>query len=85
MKNTRDDLKFIQGISSKIEGVLNKAGFKNFEQIAKANSSKFNAVLAKAGLKGHAPYVNSWSEQAKLAGSGKWSDLVKKQKSLKKK
>ena len=65
--------------------MLKKAGYKNFEKIAKASSSKLNAVLAQAGLKGKAPYLNSWSEQAKLAGSGKWSDLVKKQKSLKKK
>ena len=65
--------------------MLKKAGYKNFEKIANASFSKLNSVLAKAGLKGQAPYVNSWSEQAKLAGSGKWSDLVKKQKSLKKK
>ena len=85
MRNSGDDLRFIQGVSTKVEGVLKKAGYINFERIAKATSSKLNAVLAKAGLKGQAPYVNSWAEQAKLAGSGKWSDLVKKQKSLKKK
>jgi len=43
-----------------------------------------NAVLSKAGYKGKAPYINSWAKQAKLASSGKWSDLVKTQKKLKK-
>ena len=84
MNNSGDDLRFIQGVSSKIEGVLKKAGYNNFEKIAKASSSKLNAVLVKAGLKGQAPFLNSWAEQANLAGSGKWSDLVRKQKSLKK-
>jgi len=64
--------------------VLKKAGYKNFEKIANAKLSKLNAVLSKAGYKGKAPYINSWTKQAKLASSGKWSDLVKTQKKLKK-
>ena len=64
--------------------MLKKAGYKNFEKLADAKVSKLNAVLSKAGIKGKAPYINSWAGQARLASSGKWSDLVKKQKSLKK-
>jgi len=64
--------------------VLKKAGFKNFEKIANAKVSKLNAVLAKAGFKGKVPYISSWAEQARLASSGRWSDLVRKQRTLKK-
>jgi len=41
-------------------------------------------VLTKAGFKGNVPFIKSWSEQARLASSEKWSDLVRKQKQLKK-
>ena len=64
--------------------MLKKAGYKNFEKIAKAKVSKLNAVLTKAGFKGKVPYISSWAAQAKLEVAGKWSDLVKKQKKLKK-
>ena len=64
--------------------MLKKAGYKNFDKIADAKISRLNAVLSKAGYRGKVPYINSWAKQAKLASAGKWSDLVKVQKKLKK-
>ena len=74
--DARNDLKIIEGIGPKIEGLLNQAGITTFERLAATNVKHRRKILDDAGpaYKVHNPAT--WKEQAKMALAGK---LVKKQ------
>ena len=77
---TPDDLKKIEGIGPKIEGLLQAAGIVTFAQLAEADPSRLLEILHAAGLRVNDP--STWPEQARLAASGDWEALQKLQESL---
>lgn len=79
----RNDLKIIEGIGPKIEQLLNQAGINDFQQLATAKVASIQEILNAAGprYKMHKPAT--WSQQAKLAATGKWEELKTLKRELK--
>ncbi len=68
-----DDLKQIEGIGPKIEGVLNAAGITTFAQLAATDVARLREILKAADVR--IGYPDTWPEQAALAAAGKWDEL----------
>ncbi len=79
----RDNLKIIEGIGPKIEELLNKAGIATFQQLATSPLTSLEKVLADAGPRYQMHVPSTWSEQAKLAATGKIEELKAWQAELK--
>jgi large subunit ribosomal protein L27 len=82
-KVKRNDLKLVEGVGPKIEGLLKEGGIETWEQFANAPIDKIQAILDEAGprYKMHDPAT--WSQQAKLAFEEKWEELESLQDKLK--
>ncbi len=80
---TKNNLRTIEGIGPKIEGLLNAGGIFTFQQLADAPQTTLTAILAAAGprYKMHKPAT--WNQQAALAAAGKTVELAKLQDTLK--
>lgn len=80
---TKDKLRLVEGIGSKIEGLLHEAGILTFRDLKAAEQSILKAILNKAGnpYKMHDP--STWGKQAALAAAGKMKELKKWQDELK--
>ena len=78
-----DDLKRIEGIGPKIEGLLQDAGISTFAALSKATNKKITGVLEAAGSRFRMAKPDTWKEQAKLAAAGKDAELKKLQDELK--
>ncbi len=76
-----DDLTVIEGIGTKVAGVLKSAGIHRLEQLAKATPDELKRALTAAGNRISNP--GSWPEQAKLAAAGQWDALQALQAQLK--
>jgi len=76
-----DDLTTLEGIGTKVAGVLAGIGITSFESLAKADIGTVKAALEAAGYKYMDPA--SWIEQAALAAKGDFESLKKLQDSLK--
>lgn len=74
-KSEKDDLKKIEGIGPKIEGLLNEGGFMTFAELAAGPTEKIQAILDAAGPRYRIHKPATWSEQAALARDGKWDEL----------
>ncbi len=76
-----DDLTKLEGIGSKVAGILEKAGITTFAGLVEAGAEKVNGILGAAGLQ----MMDSagWIDQAKLAAKGDWDALQKLQAELK--
>ncbi len=70
-----DDLKKIEGIGPKIEGLCNDIGIYSFEQMAFTTTDTLKKMLEDAGsrFKMHDP--TTWPAQAHLAANEKWDQL----------
>lgn len=79
----KDDLKKIEGIGPKIEGLLNAAGITNFQQLADASEEALQKILEEAGPNFKLADPGTWKKQAALAAAGKWEELSALQDSLK--
>lgn len=79
---TPKDLQIIEGVGPKIEGIFHKAGFENWDKIAKASLSELKDVLHDAGPRYRIHNPKTWSQQATLALEGKWEELVEYQQFL---
>ena len=82
-KFNQDDLKLIEGIGPKIEGLLNDAGINTWQELADAPEEKIQAILDEAGPRYRMHDPAPWSKQAKLAADAKWEELETLQDSLK--
>lgn len=82
-KITSNDLKFIEGIGPKIEGLLNDAGINTWKDLSEAPVEKLQSVLEEAGSRYKLHDPTTWSKQAKLAVDGKWEELLDYQEKLK--
>jgi large subunit ribosomal protein L27 len=78
-----NDLKIIENVGPKIEGLLKDAGFESWEAVANAELDKLQAVLDEAGSRYRMHDPGTWAQQAKLAAEGKWEELEALQDRLK--
>lgn len=77
-----DDLKIIEGIGPKIEGILHAAGIKTYAQLAAATVGSLEKIVREdAGIR--VAFPDTWPEQARLAAEGAWEALEKLQDELK--
>ncbi|MBK8491165.1 MAG: 50S ribosomal protein L27 [Saprospirales bacterium] len=74
-KVTVDDLKLVEGVGPKIEGLLNEAGISTWSELANADLSKLQAILDEAGSRYKMHDPATWAKQASLAAEGKWDEL----------
>ncbi|MGB5203100.1 hypothetical protein [Eudoraea sp.] len=72
-----DDLKVVEGIGPKIEGLFHNYDIKTWKDLSKTSVSKCQEVLDSGGdrYKVHDPA--SWPMQAKMCYEGKWKELYK--------
>ena len=82
-KVTQDDLKLVEGIGPKIEGLLNEAGINTWAELAAADQSKIQAILDEAGPRYRMHDPATWAKQAQLAAEGNWEELETYQDHLK--
>lgn len=80
--NNPEDLKVVEGIGPKIEGLLKDAGINNWTDLAAASEDRLQAVLAAAGDRYRLADPSSWAKQAELAAAGKWNELAEYQEFL---
>ncbi len=74
-KVAQDDLKLVEGIGPKIEGLLHDAGIKTWADLANADLGKVQAILDEAGPRYRMHDPATWAKQAKLAHEGQWEEL----------
>ena len=79
----KNNLRVIEGIGPKIEGLLNEAGIQTFNQLAKAKQADLKEILASAGPRYKMHNPATWTKQAALAAKGKREALAKLQAELK--
>ncbi|WP_020539418.1 helix-hairpin-helix domain-containing protein [Lewinella cohaerens] len=70
-----EDLKIVEGIGPKIEGLLKEAGIKNWSDMAAASVETLQGVLDAAGDRYRLAAPSTWAKQANLAAAGKWDEL----------
>ena len=78
-----DDLKRVEGIGPKIEGLLNAKDIVTWKQLAKTRVSFLQSVLDEAGPRYRIHDPATWPEQAGLAAAGAWEELAALQDRLK--
>jgi large subunit ribosomal protein L27 len=72
----QDDLKMVEGVGPKIEGLLHDAGITTWEQLANAPTEQVQGILDEAGPRYRMHQPTTWSKQARLAADGNWDELV---------
>ncbi len=78
-----DDLKMVEGIGPKIEGLLHEAGIKTWKDLAEAKVEDVQKILDEAGPRYRMHDPGTWARQAALAAEGKWEELEAYQDHLK--
>jgi predicted flap endonuclease-1-like 5' DNA nuclease len=81
--SVKDDLTKIEGIGPKIAELLNNAGIDTFATLAGTKKTSISQILTNAGSRYAMHDPTTWSQQAKLAATGKWEQLKKLQDELK--
>ena len=82
-KVNMNNLKVIEGVGPKIEGLLKEAGFETLEKLSKATKKQLTEVLSAAGNRYTMHDPSTWAKQAKLAAKGDKEALKKLQDELK--
>ena len=77
--NNPNDLKIVEGIGPKIEGLLKDAGINTWSELAATDVAKIQEVLDAAGDRFKLANPTTWPKQADLAANGKWSELTEYQ------
>lgn len=70
-----EDLKIVEGIGPKIEGLLKDAGINNWTDLANTAVDRLQEILEAAGDRYRLAKPDTWPKQAELAAAGKWSEL----------
>ena len=73
----QDDLKVVEGIGPKIEGMFKDNGIKTWKALSEASVAECQKVLDKGGKRYQIHDPASWPMQAKMCYEGKWDDLHK--------
>jgi predicted flap endonuclease-1-like 5' DNA nuclease len=76
---SQDDLKAVEGIGPKIEGLLHAADIKTWRALSETPVAKIQEVLTAAGSRFALADPGTWPEQAGMAADGKWDELQKYQ------
>ncbi|NJB36929.1 hypothetical protein [Croceivirga sp. JEA036] len=76
-KIKQDDLKIVEGIGPKIEGLFHNFGIKTWKELSETPIEKCQEVLNSGGERYRIHNPGSWPLQAKMAYEGKWIELVK--------
>lgn len=76
-KIKQDDLKVVEGIGPKIEGLFHGFNIKTWHALADTSVDKCQEVLDSGGERYRIHDPASWPMQAKMAYEGKWKELVK--------
>lgn len=74
-KIKENDLKIVEGVGPKIEGLLNAAGITTWKDLSEAPTEKLQAILDGAGENYAIHNPSTWGKQALLAYEGKWEEL----------
>lgn len=77
-----DDLKVVEGIGPKIEGLLKAGGINTWAELAAAEVSRLKEILTEAGPRYKLHNPSTWPQQAGLAATGQWEKLEKLQDEL---
>ena len=77
-----DDLKIVEGIGPKIEGLLKDAGIKTWIQLAGTDAATIKEILNNAGPSFAMKDPTTWPAQARMAADGDWDDLKRWQDEL---
>lgn len=73
----QDDLKVVEGIGPKIEGLFHNFDIKTWQALSEASVDKCQEVLNSGGERYRIHDPASWPMQAKMAYEGKWKELAK--------
>ena len=76
-KVKQDDLKIVEGIGPKIEGLFHNFGIKTWKALSEASTDKCQEVLNSGGDRYRIHDPASWPMQAKMAHEGQWKRLAK--------
>jgi predicted flap endonuclease-1-like 5' DNA nuclease len=72
-----DDLKVVEGIGPKIEGLLHADGIKTWRALSEAPAERLKGILDAAGPRYRVHNPTSWPQQAKMLVSGEWTAFKK--------
>jgi len=73
----QDDLKIVEGIGPKIEGLFHNFNIKTWKALSEASQAKCQEVLDSGGERYRIHDPGSWPLQAKMAHKGEWKKLAK--------
>ena len=73
----QDDLKIVEGIGPKIEGLFHNYNIKTWEILSRTSVAKCYEVLESGGEKYRVHDPASWPMQAKMCYQGKWKELYR--------
>lgn len=73
----QDDLKIVEGIGPKIEGMFKDSGIKTWKSLSEASVADCKKVLNTGGKRYQIHDPASWPMQAKMCYEGKWDNLLK--------
>ncbi len=73
----QDDLKIVEGIGPKIEGLFHNFDIKTWKALSEVSVAKCQEVLNSGGDRYRIHDPASWPMQAKMAYKGQWKKLVK--------
>jgi len=76
-KIKQDDLKVVEGIGPKIEGLFHSFDIKTWKTLSETPVAKCQEVLDSGGERYKIHDPASWPLQSKMAYEGKWADLSK--------
>ncbi|MEL6358065.1 MAG: helix-hairpin-helix domain-containing protein [Bacteroidota bacterium] len=78
-----NDLKVVEGIGPKIEGLFKAAGINTWSELAETSVERMQEILTAAGDRYRLANPGTWAQQARLAAEGKWDELSRLQDQLK--
>ncbi len=73
----KDDLKLVEGIGPKIEGLFHNFEIKTWKALSETSVSKCKEVLLSGGSRYKMHDPSSWPMQSKMCYEGKWKNLSK--------
>jgi len=77
-----NNLKIIEGVGPKIEGILNKAGYITWKDLANADSNTLQNIMHDAGPRYRIHSPRTWQKQIQLCLEKNWQGLIDYQQKL---
>ena len=71
----QDDLKVVEGIGPKIEGLFHDAGIMTWRQLSQTEPARLKEILDAAGPRYQMHNPATWPTQSGLAADNKWAEL----------